>query len=149
VKIMSDEKAHYPGFNGLGRTATIWGVPYMAMLVVVVASMFVGVLVAFVVGPGGLLFTFLGAPVLLWFRSVCETDDQGLRILLLEICCRFYFWRLRVHARLNASRAAPRFGNTETLAPLRYGRQRRVYRDFVEPMSRKMRRLSALHTEHP
>ncbi|MEM5373565.1 hypothetical protein V4C53_47860, partial [Paraburkholderia azotifigens] len=41
---------------GLGRTAVIWGVPYMAMLVVVVASMFTGVLVAFSVGPGGLLF---------------------------------------------------------------------------------------------
>ena len=41
---MSDEKTRYPGFNGLGRTAAIWGVPYMAMLVVVVASMFVGVL---------------------------------------------------------------------------------------------------------
>ena len=52
---MSDEKIRYPGFNGLGRTAAIWGVPYMAMLVVVVASMFTGVLVAFFVGPGGLL----------------------------------------------------------------------------------------------
>ena len=73
--------------------------------------------------------------MLLYFKHVCETDDQGLRIMWLELRCRFYFWRLRVRARLNAGRAAPRFGNTATLAPLRYGRQRRVYRDFFKPLS--------------
>jgi type IV secretion system protein VirB3 len=144
---MSDEKTRYPGFNGLGRTAAIWGVPYMAMLVVVVVSMFIGVLVSFFVGPGGLLFVFLGFPVLLYFKNVCETDDQGLRIMWLEFRCRFYFWRLRVRARVNAGRSTPRFGNTATLAPLRYGRQRRVYRDFLKPLSKGERRLRELDTE--
>jgi len=144
---MSDEKARYPGFNGLGRTAAIWGVPYMAMLVVVVASMFTGVLVAFFVGPGGLLFVFLGFPVLLWFKHICETDDQGLWILWLQLRCRFYFWRLRIRARVNAGRAAPNFGNTSTLAPLRYGRQRRVFRDFLQPLAKGERRLRELEQE--
>jgi type IV secretion system protein VirB3 len=144
---MSDEKTRYPGFNGLGRTAAIWGVPYMAMLVVVVASMFIGVLVSFFVGPGGLLFVFLGFPVLLYFKNVCETDDQGLRIMWLEFRCRFYFWRLQVRARVNARRASPRFGNTATLAPLRYGRQRRVYRGFLKPLSKGERRLRELDPE--
>ena len=144
---MSDEKARYPGFNGLGRTAAIWGVPYMAMLVVVVASMFTGVLVAFFVGPGGLLFVFLGFPVLLWFKHICETDDQGLWIMWLQFRCRFYFWRLRIRARVNAARAAPNFGNTSTLAPLRYGRQRRVFRDFLQPLDKGERRLRELDQE--
>jgi type IV secretion system protein VirB3 len=139
---MLDEKARYPGFNGLGRTATIWGVPYMAMLVVVVSSMFTGVLIAFVVGPGGLLFVFLGVPVLMYFKHVCETDDLGL-----ELRSRFYFWILTLRARVNAGHAALRFGNTATLAPLRYGRQHRVYRDFFKPMSRGIRRLRELEPE--
>jgi type IV secretion system protein VirB3 len=144
---MSDEKIRYPGFNGLGRTAAIWGVPYMAMLVVVVASMFTGVLVAFFVGPGGLLFVFLGFPVLLWFKHICETDDQGLWIMWLQFRCRIYFWRLRIRARVNAARAAPNFGNTSTLAPLRYGRQRRVFHDFLQPLDKGERRLRELEQE--
>jgi type IV secretion system protein VirB3 len=144
---MLDEKIRYPGFNGLGRTASIWGVPYMAMLVVVVSSMFVGVLIAFIVGPGGFLFAFLGAPVLMYFKHVCETDDQGLRIMWLEMRCRFYFLTRRLRSLVNARRAAPRFGNTSTLAPLRYGRQRRVYRDFFKPLSRGMSRLRELEAE--
>ncbi|OYD60429.1 UNVERIFIED_ORG: type IV secretion system protein VirB3 [Burkholderia sp. CF145] len=144
---MSDEKTRYPGFNGLGRTAAIWGVPYMAMLVVVVASMCTGVLVAFFVGPGGLLFVFLGFPVLLWFKHICETDDQGLWIMWLQFRCRIYFWRLRIRARVNSARAAPKFGNTSTLAPLRYGRQRRVFRDFLQPLDKGERRLRELDQE--
>jgi type IV secretion system protein VirB3 len=144
---MSEEKVRYPGFNGLGRTAAIWGVPYMAMLVVVVASMFTGVLVAFFVGPGGLLFVFLGFPVLLWFKSLCETDDQGLWIMWLQYRCRFYFWQLCIRAWVNAGRAAPRFGNTLTLAPLRYGRQRRVFRDFLQRLGKGERRLRELEQE--
>ena len=144
---MSDEKARYPGFNGLGRTATLWGVPYMAMLVVVVLSMFAGVLIAFIVGPGGLLFVFLGVPVLVYFKHVCETDDQGLRIMWLEMRCRFYFRMLTLRAFINANRAPPHFGNTATLAPLRYGRQRRVYRDFFNPLPRGTRRLRELEPE--
>jgi type IV secretion system protein VirB3 len=144
---MPDERARYPGFNGLGRTAAIWGVPYMAMLVVVVASMFTGVLVAFFVGPGGLLFVFLGFPVLMWFKGVCETDDQGLRIMWLQYRCQFYFWQLRIRAWVNARRAAPHFGNSATLAPLRYGRQRRVFRDFLQPLDTGERRLRELEQE--
>ncbi len=146
---MTDEKARYPGFNGLGRTAALWGVPYMALLVVVVSSMFIAVLIAFFVGPGGLLFVFLGVPVLMYFKQVCETDDQGLRIMWLEMRCRLYFGMLKLRAFINANRAAPRFGNTMTLAPLRYGRQRRVYRDFFKPLPRGMRRLHELESEEP
>lgn len=144
---MSDEKARYPGFNGLGRTPNIWGVPYMAMLVVVVSSMLLAMFVGFFLGPGGLAFVFLGGPVLLYFKKVCETDDQGLRIMWLEMRCRFYFLMQKLRASVKANRAAPRFGNTLTLAPLRYGRQRRVYRDFLSPLHRGTRRLRELDPE--
>jgi len=146
---MSDEKTRYPGFNGLGRTAGIWGVPYMAMLVVVVCSMFVGVIAGAILGPGGLAFAFLGAPVLLYFKQVCETDDQGLRIMWLEMRCRFYFRMQKLRAFINSKGAALRFGNTLTLAPLRYGRQRRVYREFLTPLQRGAHRLRELDQEAP
>lgn len=144
---MSDQKARYPGFNGLGRTASIWGVPYMAMLVVVVCSMLIAMVAGFFLGPGGLAFVFLGGPVLLYFKKVCETDDQGLRIMWLEMRCRIYFLMQKLRASINAKRAAPRFGNTLTLAPLRYGRQRKVYRDFLNPLSRGMQRLREIDPE--
>jgi type IV secretion system protein VirB3 len=109
--------------------------------------MFVGVSAGAFLGPGGLAFAFLGAPVLLYFKKVCETDDQGLRIMWLEVRCRFYFRMQKLRAFINAKRAAPRFGNTLTLAPLRYGRQRRAYRDFLKPLPRGMRRLRELDQE--
>jgi type IV secretion system protein VirB3 len=133
---MSDEKSRYPGYNGLGRTAGIWGVPYMAMLVVVVSSMFAAMIAGFVLGPGGLAFVFLGGPVLLYFKQVCETDDQGLRIMWLEMRCRSYFVTLKIRALVKANCPVPRYGNTLTLAPLRYGRQRRVYREYLYPSPR-------------
>ncbi|WP_321899460.1 VirB3 family type IV secretion system protein [Paraburkholderia heleia] len=144
---MPDQKARYPGFNGLGRTASIWGVPYMAMLVVVVCSMLIAMVAGFFLGPGSLAFVFLGGPVLLYFKNVCETDDQGLRIMWLEMRCRIYFLMQKLRASINANRAAPRFGNTLTLAPLRYGRQRKVYRDFLNPLSRGMQRLREIDPE--
>lgn len=144
---MTVEKKRYPGFNGLGRTASIWGVPYMAMLVVVVCSMFVGVIAGAFLGPGGLAFVFLGAPVLLYFKQVCATDDQGLRIAWLEMRCRIYFMMQKLRAFVNARRTAPRFGNTLTLAPLRYGRQRRIYRDFLNPQQHGTQRLLELDRE--
>jgi type IV secretion system protein VirB3 len=125
------ERAKYPGFNGLGRTPSVWGVPYMPALVVFACSIFVGLLCAALVGPGGLLFFFMGFPVLLFFKYICETDDQGLRIMWLELRCRTYWWRLRLVTFLKTGRAKPfDFGNTATLGPLRYGRHIRVYRRF-------------------
>jgi type IV secretion system protein VirB3 len=125
------DKAKYPGYNGLGRTPGVWGVPYMPALVVLVGSMFVALGSAGIWGPGGLLFYFLGVPVLLFFKHVCETDDQGLRILWLELRCRWYWRRLRILSLLKTGRRFPVVSsNVSTLAPLRLGRHARVYKQF-------------------
>ncbi|KWE97908.1 VirB3 family type IV secretion system protein [Burkholderia ubonensis] len=110
-------KEKYSAYAGLGRVANWKGIPFMPLLLVAVGSVvtaFAGALI--LQSPGGLLFGALGIPVLLFFREICKTDDQALRILSLEIRC--------VLARRNWLK----FGKTLTLAPIRYGRRLAVYR---------------------
>jgi len=93
-----------------------WGVPLIPLLIVVGAFVFLALFAAAFMGPGGLLFGALAVPILLFLRKTCETDDQALRILWLEVLCvlRRRSWRM--------------FGRTLTLAPIRYGQHLAVYR---------------------
>ncbi|SMG61568.1 VirB3 family type IV secretion system protein [Paraburkholderia susongensis] len=109
-------KKKYSAYAGLARVASVYGVPLMPLLVVAVASLAVAMVGAAILGPGGLAFGALGLPVVLFFRQMCATDDQALRILWLEILC--------VLRRRNWLK----FGKTLTLAPIRYGRSLAVYR---------------------
>ncbi len=129
---MSDKKK-YPGYNGLARTPHLWGVPYMPALVVLVGSTAVGLVSAGIWGPGGLLFFFLGVPVLMFFKHECETDDQGLRISWLELKCRWYWRRVRIVAYLRSRQLSPlQRADVASLEPLRLGRQDRLYKQFFD-----------------
>jgi len=88
----------------------------MTLLPVSVLFVLVGLLSGVFLGPGGLLLGGLAIPILLFVRKICETDDHALRILWLEVLClrRRRAWRL--------------FGQTLTLAPIRYGRDLLTYR---------------------
>ncbi|BCF95411.1 VirB3 family type IV secretion system protein [Paraburkholderia largidicola] len=110
------EKKKYSAFNGLGRVAMVWGVPLMAVLCAAVPIVLVTVLLAAFFGPGGLLGFSLLIPILGLFKKMCETDDQALRILWLEVRCRM------------SRRMGHLFGNTLTLAPIKLGRRLVVYR---------------------
>jgi type IV secretion system protein VirB3 len=117
-----EDKATYPSFNALGRVAMLGGAPLVAVILIALVSLIVGVLGAVSLGAGGMLLGAVGLPVFIWCRQVCETDDQALRITFLEFWC----WLGRVNAKL--------FGNTYTLAPMKYGRSHHVYqRYFAEP----------------
>ncbi|MBN3733174.1 VirB3 family type IV secretion system protein [Burkholderia sp. Tr-20390] len=109
-------KEKYSAYAGLGRVANWKGVPMMPLLLVAVGSVVAAFVGALFFGPGGLSFGALGIPVVLFFREICKTDDQALRIIALEIRC--------VLARRNWLK----FGKTLTLAPIRYGRTLAVYR---------------------
>ncbi|MGF6766189.1 type IV secretion system protein VirB3 [Paraburkholderia sp. GAS33] len=117
---MDEEKTLYSAYAGLSRTAMIWGVPLMAALGVFVCSVFASLLGAAMYGIGGLLFAFPGVPVMIFFKHICETDDQALRILWLEVVCFLH----RANAGL--------FGKTYTLAPMTYGRSLKGYMDALE-----------------
>lgn len=117
-----EEKAKYPSFNGLGRVAMLGGAPLVVVILIALVSLIVGVLGAVFLGAGGMLLGAVGLPVYLYCRQVCETDDQALRIMFLELRCWF------------SRRNSEHFGNTYTLAPMKYGRSHHVYqRYFVEP----------------
>lgn len=123
------EKTLYPSYAGLSRMPMILGIPLMPALVVFVAALVVSMVGGATLGPGGLLFGCAGAPVLLYFKQLCATDDQALRILGLEIRCvmqrRFYAM----------------YGKTLTLSPIRYGRHfetyARAHREAAQALSQE------------
>lgn len=118
---MSDQ-VKYPSYNALGRVAMLGGAPLVAVISIALASLIIGVLGAALLGVGGMLLGAIGLPFYLYCRHVCETDDQALRITALELWC----WLSRRNSR--------HFGNTYTLAPMKYGRDHHVYqRYFAKP----------------
>lgn len=95
----------------------IAGVPLMPALAIF-APVAIGTLVITAIfGPGGLLFLFVLVPIFIFVKGLCETDDQALRILWLELQC------------LLRRRYAYLFGKSLTIAPIKYGRRFSVYRD--------------------
>jgi type IV secretion system protein VirB3 len=115
----------YMSYNGLGRSAMIWGIPYMALLFIGSGSLLTAVLLALVYGPAGFLFLLLAAPVLIFLKMISATDGQALRILMLEAK-----W-VAIKAMTGTAR---HFGGTLTIAPTSYGRQpkhvRRYFRNL-------------------
>lgn len=109
-----DERTLYPSFEGLNRTAMVWGIPMLPGMVAVCVSLVSGLFAGVLLGPGGFLVTLACAPVLLFFKHLCVTDDQALRIMGFEFMC----WVMRLRCRL--------FGNGLTLAPMSYGRNKKT-----------------------
>lgn len=113
-------KVEYPSYNGLSRVALYWGVPLMAIVFIVMISLVIAVLAAMFLGIGGILFGAVGLPFLLYLKQICETDDQALRITVLEIWCRI------------TRRNGKNFGGTYTLSPMQYGRRAHVYQRYIK-----------------
>jgi type IV secretion system protein VirB3 len=118
---MEDERTLYPSYAGLNRIAMIAGVPMFPALFIACLSLLASMACGFVLGPGGLLVGAAGVPIFVFFRHVCATDDQALRLVWLELGCWLDRWRVSV------------FGKTYTLAPMRYGRDVGIYmRSFAQ-----------------
>ncbi|QRR11800.1 type IV secretion system protein VirB3 (plasmid) [Burkholderia sp. MS455] len=120
---MSTEKTLYPSYAGLNRTAMQWGIPLLPGLAVFVVSLFASLIGAAFMGPGGFVLGLPGVPIILYFKHVCTTDDQALRITWFELLCVLR----RKHVSL--------FGKTYTLVPMRYGR---TYRQIRQQLARPL-----------
>ncbi len=108
------EETEYVSFNGLGRNAMVFGVPYMVALGICSATALLAMLALMFVGPLGLLTFLLAVPVLVFIRFICETDDRAIDIFMLEIK-----WALIKMV----SGLSKYFGGTLTLSPMTYGRR--------------------------
>jgi type IV secretion system protein VirB3 len=106
----------YPAYNGLARVAMVWGVPLMTALAIFCPVVIVSIVLAALLGPGGLLFLLVIVPVFIFIKQMCESDDQALSMLWLEL----KIVMLRRYTNL--------FGKSFTLAPIKYGRRLPVYR---------------------
>jgi type IV secretion system protein VirB3 len=114
------KKKQYSAFNGLGRVAMIWGIPLMVALAISCPVALVTLVLTAIYGPGGLLFLFTLPPVLIYIKTLCETDDQALRILWLEVQCAL------------RRRYGFLYGKSLTIAPIKYGRRLSVYREALK-----------------
>ncbi|MDK4696335.1 VirB3 family type IV secretion system protein [Kingella negevensis] len=110
----------YATYNALGRQAMIMGVPVVALAM----SSFVLVMATMLAMPflqgRALLRLALLIPIFIGLRTVCETDDQALRIYAYEI--KWFFRK----------RNAKIFNNTTTVIPTKYGRQNSDYQRFFQ-----------------
>jgi type IV secretion system protein VirB3 len=117
---MNGEITLYPSYKGLGRVAMIWGIPLMPLLVVACVAMVSMLLCAALFGVGGLLMLVPWIAILMFFKTITEQDDDGLRILWLQLTCVF------------ARRNAGLFGWSYTLSPISYGRSVASYMSELE-----------------
>ena len=125
----------YVSYNGLGRNPAIWGIPYMAGLAILCASLMGGMLLGTFVGPAGWLFALIGLPIALFIKSICETDDRAIGIVLLE--AKWVLIKL-------TSGNAKYHGNTMAIAPTTYGRRRKSVKRYFEKTARGGRTPSAV-----
>lgn len=109
----------YPAYNGLARVAMVWGVPLMPALAISCPVMIISIVLAALFGPGGLLFLLVVVPVFIFLKQTCESDDQAIRMLWLEL--KIVLFRRYTHL----------FGKSFTLTPIKYGRRLPVYRQAV------------------
>jgi type IV secretion system protein VirB3 len=110
-------------YNGLGRSPTIWGIPYMFGLFFCCGALVVAMVCGLTFGPLGWLVGALAIPVLFYVKLISETDDKAIRLVAIEMK-----WFLIKFFRGNAKY----FGGTMTIAPISYGRKFKYVKRYFE-----------------
>jgi type IV secretion system protein VirB3 len=119
-------KPEFHSYNGLGRKAMVpkLGVPYMAGLTIFVVAILGSTLMAVAMeSPAGYLAGTLAAPLLIYIKEICRTDDRAVEIVLIET--RWVLTRL-------SSGTARYFGGTFTFSPVAYGRRFKDAQKYFE-----------------
>lgn len=101
----------------------VWGIPYMAGLLILCVSLLGAMLLGTFVGGLGWAFALLGIPVVLFVKMLCINDDRAVQILVLELK-----WSLIKAIGGNAMY----HGATLAIAPITYGRKRKNVKRYFE-----------------
>jgi len=139
---MSDEQeevTEYLSYPALGRSPKVFGVPYMAGLWICCGALFVGWAGGTFINSFFWLFVPACIPVLLYVRSISETDDQAVRILLLEIK-----WALMK----KMTGTSKYYGGTFTICPVSYGRKQRHVKRYFETFVQRERTDASVEFSH-
>jgi type IV secretion system protein VirB3 len=126
------QRAIYSAYAGLGRSAMWHGFPMVPTLIVLCTSVLTALAAMVAFGPGGLLFFVPALPIVLFFRHLCQSDDQALFIVWLEWLCALDRRNTRA------------FGRTYTLSPMRYGRNYASFTATTAALRSEQRLLAAL-----
>jgi len=121
---MSDIKLRdFPTYGALSRAAMVFGIPFMAIVGVLLGSLGVVMALNKFVGTWAYLFLMVSVVILLVIKALCATDDQAMRILGFEV-----FW-------FTKKRNKVIWGDNLVLLPIKYGRQnneiKRIYEQFI------------------
>ena len=109
-----------PTFNALNRQAMIFGVPVVGLAVSGFVLVMATMLAMPFLGGRALLILALLIPIFIGLRTVCETDDQALRIYAYEI--KWFFRK----------RNTKMFNGTTTVLPTKFGRQNSDFQRFFQ-----------------
>jgi type IV secretion system protein VirB3 len=111
---LEKEPVQYMSMNGFGRTPMLWGVPYMAGLGIVCASLLPAMVLGTYVHASGWLFVLIALPLLLFAKEMCRLDDKALQVLAKEVK-----WSL---IRLMGGNTSY-YDGMFTISPISYGRK--------------------------
>lgn len=98
----------------MSRNPTIWGVPYMALLFLLVVTALPAT--AFLMFTSGALYLYplvFGIAALIFLKDICENDNRAIEVFMLEV--KWFFIKVFYGN-------TKRNGGTLTIAPITYGR---------------------------
>lgn len=129
------KRTGYISYAGMARTPMVFGIPYMALMIILSPSMLLGMVAGVKYGPIGWSVGLVCVPILLFIKSISETDDKAFHILMLEVK-----WFLRKRFLGNTGY----YGGAMMIAPVTYKRKYNDVKRFIETTTSGRRLPSAV-----
>lgn len=98
----------FSSYNGLDRTAQLWGLPVMVVIIGGTIAVFISFIAQIFFGVIGFAFIFAPISIFAFIKMETATDDKALRMIKLH-------QKYKIHRHLYKE-----FGNTLTYHPIRY-----------------------------
>ncbi|MBF0805003.1 MULTISPECIES: VirB3 family type IV secretion system protein [unclassified Neisseria] len=109
----------YNTYEGLSRQATVWGIPMIPVITIVGIFVLIALFTMQFLDLKAFAILLMAVPFLVFLKLMTQRDDQAVNIIALEL-----YWHIQ-------RRNADLFGNTLTLMPTKFGRERHDYERFI------------------